>query len=171
MRTNHPRVAVSVWPGEHHDIARWLESSLVDAAIVYDMQPRAGWSMDVLSEDKLVQVATQRRPVVRWDPEYVYVDHGAEFRRQHAAAYPVEETATVTFGQSDWALRHILLHGGSGYLPLRQIREHITEGDLYEVEGAAVFSRTIHMVCNDASRRIWPWFDASLSELRARLDR
>ena len=163
MRRDNPQVALSVWPGEHADINRWLDSGLVDAALMFEVQPRGAWSVRPLMEDQLVQVATRERDVMRWDPDYVYVDHGAEFRRQHAAAYPVEETAAVSFGHSVWALEHILRHGGSGYLPMRLIKEHLAAGALYRVKGAARFNRAAYLVSNDAVTRDWRWFEGSLS--------
>ena len=33
--------------------------------------------------DRLVQVATVKRKAQTWDPAYVYVDLGPDFRRQH----------------------------------------------------------------------------------------
>ncbi len=166
MRRQYQQVALSIWPGDHRDIGRWLETGLVDAALVYDVQPRSGWSSWPLFDDQLILVATQKRPLVRWDPAYVYVDHGPEFRRQHAAAYPVEETAAVTFGHSVWALRHILKHGGAGYLPSRLVQDQLTDGRLHEIEEAAVFLRKVSMVSNDASTEDWPWFEASLATLK-----
>lgn len=163
MRKHNPQVALSVWPGEHADINRWLDSGLVDAALVLDVHPRNAWSVRALMEDQLIQVATRQRDVMRWDPDYVYVDHGADFRRQHAAAYPVEETAAVSFGHSAWALKFILKHGGSGYLPARVVSEHLAAGRLYRVNGAVSFARTAYLVSNDAITRDWPWFEKSFA--------
>ncbi|MGI9465362.1 MAG: LysR family transcriptional regulator [Aestuariivirgaceae bacterium] len=165
MRMQHRQVALSIWPGDHKDISRWLDSGLADAAFIYDAQPRSGWSVRPLFDDRLIEVASERRPLVRWDPAYVYVDHGPEFRREHAAAYPVEETAAVSFGHSTWALDHVLRHGGSGYLPLRLVKDHIAAGRLHQIEQAAVFSRQVSMVSNDDSTGNWPWFEASLADV------
>lgn len=163
MREKNPQVALSIWPGEHADINRWLDSGLVDAAMVFDVQPRSAWSAQALMEDQLIQVATRKRDVMRWDPDYVYVDHGADFRRQHAAAYPVEETAAVSFGHSVWALQYILKHGGSGYLPVRIIEDHLAAGRLYRVNGAVSFVRAAYLVSNDSVTRDWPWFEDSFA--------
>lgn len=170
MRQHNSQVALSVWPGEHNDINRWLDSGLVDAALVTDVQPRSRWSVRTVLEDKLIQVATRKRTVMRWDPDYVYVDHGVDFRRQHAAAYQVEETAAVSFGHSAWALQHILTHGGSGYMPLRLVKGLIASENLYEVEGAATFNRTAYLISNDDITRDWPWFENSFQSGSFTLD-
>ena len=51
-----------------------------------------------------MQLATVKREAKAWDPAYIYVDLGPEFRRQHSLAWPGEETAHMTFGSSRWAL-------------------------------------------------------------------
>lgn len=166
MRRRNPAVALTIWPGAHDDIHRWIGSGLVDTAMVFEVQARSGWSLEPVFEDQLIQVATRRRSVVRWDPNYVFVDHGAEFRRQHAAAYPVDETAAVTFGHSTWALVQILKHGGSGYLPRRLISADIAAGRLFEVDGAARFTRAAYLHSNEAVTADWAWFTPSLAPLR-----
>jgi LysR family transcriptional regulator, flagellar master operon regulator len=165
VRRTQPDIALSVWPGEDADLVRWLASGLVDAVLGFEIAGREHWSVRPLFEDALVQVATVRRGLMRWDPGYVYVDMGPDFRRQHAAAYPVEETAAVTFGQSTWALQHILRWGGSGYLPLRLVHAHLEDGRLCRVEGAPVFRRACYAVFESGLRERREWLEPSLHEL------
>ena len=70
-----------------------------------------------VARDRLLQVSTPPRAVPAWDPAYLYVDLGAEFRRRHSLAWPVEETAHTTFGASRWVLDYFLEKGGSAFLP------------------------------------------------------
>lgn len=145
LREAHPDVALSAWPGEHGELARWGASGRVDVALSFEAPRRGNWSVVTLFEDRHVQASTVARKVQRWDPGYVYVDMGPELRRQHAAAYPIDETPDVTFGHSRWALEHILRWGGSAYLSLRLVRSQLHAGQPFRVEGAHEFRRTCYL--------------------------
>lgn len=168
MRRANPRVAVSVWAGDRGEIEQWLQSGMIDVAMLFDAQLKTDWTVEALFTDRLVQVATRKRSLMRWDPAYVYVDMGAEFRRRHAAAYPVDETPAVTFGNSAWALGHILESEGSGYLPLRLATPHVESGALHLVDGAPAFERTAYLAHDPRRTAAWPWFAGSVAFLRQR---
>ena len=78
-----------------------------------------------MGAEVLLLVATRPRSLVRWDPDYVYVDHGEAFRRHHAAAYPDGDTPMRTYGSSAWALDHLDAHGGSGYMPAHLVVDRL----------------------------------------------
>jgi DNA-binding transcriptional LysR family regulator len=159
LQAAEQRVAVAVWPGEQADMDRWLGSGLVDAAFCFSPTLQEGRTALSLPEDRLILVATRPRTLVRWDPDYIYVDSGEAFRRSHAAAYPDGGTASVTFGSSSWALGHLLRHGGSAYLPERLVACLIEEGKLFPVEGAPRFLRASYLVVNDPVAKTWPWLE------------
>ena len=168
LRGERSTIAISVQEGSG-DIARtWQSNAMVD--IVFSYTPPIGaFSVDVMGDDTFIEVATVQRGLMRWDPLYVYVDLGEDFRRQHAQAYPVEETAIVTFTSSTHALDHILSRGGSAYLPYRVARSHIEAGKLFEVEGAARFTRTIYLARNTARTDGWPWFEGFSQSFKQKL--
>ena len=156
-RRRQPELAVEVWPGEPGEIGRWLSSGLSDAALVLEPLAGPGLAARELTRERLVQVASRPRRVLRWDPDYIYVDLGPEFRRQHSRTWSGEETARVTFGLSRWALDHLLAQGGSAYLPWRLAEPRVKEGRLHPVEGAPEFSRPLHLVWREASLASFPW--------------
>ena len=165
LRRHHGEVALSVWTGDHDQINRWLGSGMIDVALLFEAQPREDLTVRELFQDRLLQVASRARKVMRWDPEYVYVDMGQEFRRRHAEAYPVDETAAVTFGTCRWALDHVLKWGGSGYLPYRLVAGHIEKGQLFPVEGAPEFTRHAYIAADSGRVHEWPWFESALQTL------
>lgn len=165
LRASEKRVAVAVWPGEQADMDRWLGSGLVDAAFCFSPTLQEGRTAYTLTEDRLVLVATRARPLMRWDPDYIYVDSGEAFRRAHAAAYPDGGTASVTFGSSSWALGHLLRQGGSAYLPLRLVAPLIEKGKLFTVEGAPHFGRASYLVVNDSLAKTWPWMERTVAAI------
>ena len=95
--------AFEAWPGEHSEIARWLNSGLVDVAITLLPVSGDGIASRELNRDRLVQVSSEPRSVMEWDENYIYVDLGADFRRQHSLAWPTDNTARTAFGSSSWA--------------------------------------------------------------------
>ncbi len=156
-RRGHPDLALEAWSGDLGDVRRWLSSGLVDAAIVPEPLIGPGLASREAARDRLVQVATVARRVQAWDPAYVYVDLGPEFRRQHSLAWPTDETAQMTFGTSRWALDYLLERGGSAYLPWRLAEPLVKAGRLHPVEGSPEFSRPLYLVWRDASLIAHPW--------------
>ena len=160
-------MAISAWPGDQPELDRWLGSGLVDTIFCYSPTMRDGHTAYQLRAERLLLVSTTRRKLMRWDPAYLYVDGGEEFRRSHAAAYPDGDTPTVTLGSSVWATEYVLRQGGSAYLPERLIQTHLSSGELYLVPGAPVFTRSTYLVMSDRTMAERPWMsdlvDAVLS--------
>ena len=163
VRLQQPDLALEAWPGDLGDIRRWLASGLVDAALVPEPLAAAGLAAAVAGEDRLVQVASVPRAVMDWDPAYIFVDLGSEFRRGHSRAWPTDETAQMTFGASRWALDHLLQKGGSAYLPWRMTEPLVRAGRLHPVAGAPAFTRTLHLCWRVASLAEHPWLEDAVA--------
>ncbi len=157
IKQEHPDLALEAWPGELADIQRWLASGLVDAALSPEVLGASGLASRTLMQERLVQVSSVRRFAQRWDPAYIFVDMGAAYRSQHAQAWPIEESAHMTFGSSNWALDYLLRHGGSAYLPWRLAEPQVAAGRLFEVSGSPEFQRPIHLIWREASLAAHPW--------------
>lgn len=167
LRSQIPTVAINVQCGNEAENRLWLSNSIVDVAIAYEPPITNGFAVDVLFEDIFVQASTVERDLMRWDPSYVYVDHGEGFMHWHASAFPVDETAIVTFSNSAHALKHILSWEGSAYLPLRIVRSYLDEGRLFEVRDAPRFSRTCYLARNTDRTSKWDWMDTVSSIIGA----
>jgi LysR family transcriptional regulator, flagellar master operon regulator len=157
-----PGVGIAAWPGEQLQLDRWLGNGLVDVALCYAPQAREPLTARLLFDDDLVLVAAGRACA---GSAYIYVDHGDEFRRQHAIAFPTESTPAVVLASSRWGIDYLLRWGGSGYLPLRHARAHIASGGLALVPGARRFKRSIYAVWNPQSTASWDWFQAALARV------
>lgn len=163
VRQESPGVALAFWPGEQRMLDRWLSIGLVDIAFCYAPQAGERFVSRVLFDDELVLVARQALAEPRLDSAYVYVDHGDEFRRQHAAAFPGDVTSALVIASADWALDHLLRNGGSGYLPRRHAAAALAEGVLHQVPGAPVFTRRVYVVENAQTVRPWRWYAGALA--------
>jgi LysR family transcriptional regulator, flagellar master operon regulator len=86
-----------------------------------------------------VMVSTRPKPPSEPKSDYVYVDWGPEFFAQHSLAFPNFTGAALTVNMGWLGLQRILASGGSGYFPLRLVREHEIEGRLHLVAGAPEF--------------------------------
>ena len=162
VRRSQPELALEAWEAGPNDIRRWLASGLVDAALISEPLNGPGYASKSAGEDRLVQVATVERKAQAWDPAYVYVDHGPEFRRQHALAWPGEETARMTFSSSRWALDYLLREGGSAYLPWRMVRQQIDAGVLFPVEGSPEIARNLCFAWRESSLSAYTWLESAL---------
>lgn len=168
VRTNSPGVALALWPGEQRMLDRWLSIGLVDIAFCYAPQAGERFVSRVLFDDELILVSDTRLQTPGFDASYVYVDHGDAFRRWHATAFPWDLTSALVVASSDWALDHLLRHGGSGYLPRRHVAAVFAEGRLHEVADAPSFIRQVYVIENAQTVRPWTWYDAALAAAASR---
>ena len=167
LHDSHPEVAISAWSGDQAELERWLGSGLLDAVLSYSPSLSENRTQHRFSSDRLMLVSTRPRELMRWDPDYIYIDGGEEFRKSHAASYPDGDTPTVTLASATWAREYLLKKGGSGYLPLRLIEADISIGRFHPVAGAPEFNRSIYFVVNDDATRRWHWLDEMLGSYKA----
>jgi DNA-binding transcriptional LysR family regulator len=162
LRRHRPKIALALWPGEHRQVDRWLKTGLIDLAFCYLPPSAEGFASRVLFDDELILVSSARRSPAALGTGYVYVDHGDEFRRQHAAAFPGENTSALTIASSDWAVDHLLSNGGSGYLPRRHVGELIRQGRLHAVKGVPSFKRRVYLVEATQTVARWAWYEPAI---------
>lgn len=163
VRAEAPGVALAFWPGEQRMLDRWLSIGLVDIAFCHAPQGGERFQSRVLFDEELILVSPQWMEGPRLDSSYVYVDHGDEFRRQHAAAFPGDVTSALVIASSGWALDHLMRNGGSGYLPRGHAEEGLARGSLFPVPHAPRFRRRVYVVENAQTVRAWPWYAAALA--------
>ncbi|MFT5608792.1 MAG: DNA-binding transcriptional LysR family regulator, partial [Parvicella sp.] len=159
-------VAASAWSADQVELERWLSSGLIDAALCYSPTLSDTRQEILMFTERRVLVSQTKRPLMRWDPNYIYVDAGEAFRKNHAAAYPDGDTPLKTISSSVWAKGIMLKQGGSGYLPHHLIVDELRSGALHLVEGAPEFSRNAYLVTNKLAMEGWPWIDQLLESVR-----
>ena len=171
VREHAPGVALAVWPAEQRQLDRWLSIGLIDIAFCYSPQSGGNFATRTLFDDELILVSDRPRAAPDLGSSYVYVDHGDEFRRLHAAAFPGDTTSALTIASSQWAIDHLLRMGGSGYIPMRHARGLIASGRLHRVGDAPQFSRRAYIVETAQTTAAWPWFEAAVAAVSASNDR
>jgi DNA-binding transcriptional LysR family regulator len=169
LRNEQPHIALSVWQGEHADMAGWLQSGRSDFALTYSTPTNAEQRAFELMTDRLVLVSTIADSPIRFDPNYVFVEGGPVFGREHAAFYADANAARLSFGSAVLGCEFILQNGGTAYLPERIALPHLETEQLHILKSAPVFTRHAFVVVNEAAWRSWPWFDQALDAARAGL--
>ena len=156
IRNRHDNAALTVLPGDQAEMERLLRGGLIDIALTYEVAVQHNQTVRSLTPERLVLVSDRPESPMRFDPQYIYVESGEDFRRRHAAAYSDAGTARLSFGSASWALGEILAHGGSAYLPQKMTADLIERGDLYRVANAPEFSRSVYLVMSERALQ-WDW--------------
>jgi DNA-binding transcriptional LysR family regulator len=157
LRINHAETAFEIWTARERDALDWLSSGMSDAALLSGPLHGAEFETRVFSTDVLTHVSTEPRAAVAWDSKYVLVDYGPGFRAQHAQAWKGDETATISFSNPEWALAHILTHGGSAYLPDRMVAAAIRAEALFSVQGSPSFISKTYLSWRKARAENFAW--------------
>ncbi|WP_108880889.1 LysR family transcriptional regulator [Anderseniella sp. Alg231-50] len=165
IRANHSQVALAVWHGSQADMHDWLGNGLTDISLTYWPNSNQKQVVYPIATDQLVLVSTRKDSPIKFDPGYIFVEAGEEFGQQHAEAYADADIARISFGSAQLGLEHLLINGGSAYLPLRMVKPHIADGRLFRLAEGPVFERNAFMVVNKSALETWPWFDDCLNDL------
>ncbi|BES72100.1 LysR family transcriptional regulator [Marinobacter nanhaiticus D15-8W] len=134
-------IAVRVDVSEPRTLHEALEQGVMDLALVHQPNYWPGMQVEQLMDEKLILVRTPGE-----QGEYVYVDWGAHFRRQHDAAYPERAGRRLSFNLGPLAIQYLLRNGGSGYFRTRVARRYLQQGLLERVEDSPEFSYPAYLV-------------------------
>lgn len=153
LRQALPQHAVHSHIAEGASLLDRLEQGALDAALVYQPLYWQGVQVELLMEEKLIQVRHPQRP----EP-YVFVDWGDDFRQRHNAALPHNSRAEVSFNLGPLALQYILASGGSGYFRTRVVQSYLDCGMLERVEQVPEFIYPVYLLysrerCTSALRQ------------------
>lgn len=157
LRETQQGTAFDIWSGGAADARRWLQSGMSDAALLSEPLTGTDFAHRPFARETLIQVATEARGTVDWDPGYIFVDYGPVFRNLHARTWPGDHTAQVSFSNPEWALSHLLRQGGSAYLPQPMVADHLRRKRLFAVEGSPEFERHCHLSWRKAVEPDFPW--------------
>lgn len=147
---------------------RLLDGTL-DVAVVYQPLQSPGLLIEHLFEEELVLVTAARRNARRRTDDYILVDWGPDFREDHAIAFPKRAGARLTLDIGPMAVDYIMANEGSGYLPHRLVRNHISRDRLKLVARARRFNIPVGVLYPEA--RDEAEFGPILDSLRARVAR
>jgi DNA-binding transcriptional LysR family regulator len=151
MRAEAPHLALRTEVGFPADLMDGVAAGMIDIAVVYAPRQRPGLRIELLIEEKLVLVTTNKRAKALNPADYVYVDWGPEFAAQHDLAFPELGNAGVIAGLGPLGREYVLAAGGSGYFRLAVVREHLESGRLRRIPGAPEFLYPAYAVFADGA--------------------
>jgi LysR family transcriptional regulator, flagellar master operon regulator len=140
-----PDVAVRASIGLEDELMQALIDGRADIGVMYTPQSRPGLVVEPLLEERLAMVSTHSQPPSEPGKDYVLVDWGPEFYAQHSLSFPNFAGPAITVNVGWLGLRHILAHGGTGYFPVRMLREHEAAGRLHRIVDAPEFRLTAYL--------------------------
>lgn len=164
--SGNPEMAVSVLQGSARDLEEWLATGMVDVILTFDSVTRGNQTVHPLPPEELVLYSDRPNTPIDADPLYIFVDHGEEYRRQHAETYYGAGIARVSFDSSWWALQTMLDRGGSAYLPRALAEPYVADGLLHQLD-APIYTRKKNLIVTDASAHTWTWFSPLVAALTA----
>lgn len=140
-----PEVALRATVDSPARLLDGVQDGALDLAVVYHPVQRPGLVCELLAEEKLVMVATERD--ARVDPQhYVHVDWGPAFAANHEAAFPALGNPGVAISLGPLALTYLLAVGGAGYFRAGTVRPLLEAGRLHRVADAPEFSHSAYAV-------------------------
>ncbi|WP_108814336.1 LysR family transcriptional regulator [Loktanella sp. Alg231-35] len=159
-----PEVHLSIWLGSQSEVMRWLDEGKSDVAFTYRPGQTPQHGKMALQPDQLMLVSTSPDSPIRFDPDYVFVEAGERFERDHTLAFADAGTARVSISNAAIGLDHLLRYGGSAYLPARVAGGALAAGDLFHLTDAPQFDRAIYVMFDKGKLEGWQWFDDALAQ-------
>lgn len=165
MRAAAPDVALRVEADYSPSLMRYIGDGILDMAVMYQPQRRAGLVVETLMVETLVMVSTRADAAEDWSRDYVFVHWGRDFQVAHAEAFPQLATPALSVGLGALGLRYILENGGTGYFPAWVVRPYLAAGRLYCVRDMPTMQRDAYVVY-DPARASRELLDKALTGLK-----
>jgi DNA-binding transcriptional LysR family regulator len=138
MRDTAPEVSLRLEIGFEADIMQGLIEGTVDLGVMYTPTSRSGLMVEPLFDETLVLVTSDRKR--GWpDPGYIHIDWGPEFHAQFSDHFPDVPSPTLIANIGWLGVQQLLTYGGSGYFPLRLVRQHLKSRRLWRVADSPAF--------------------------------
>jgi DNA-binding transcriptional LysR family regulator len=151
--------ALRIDVGESATLQAALRQGHIDAALVYQPDYSPGVQVEQLMEEKLIQVGLASNP----EP-YIFVDWGADYRRQHDLALPGLAHSPVAFNLGLVALQYIQECGGRAYFRSRAVKRYLDQGQLVRIPNTPEFTYPVYLV--SARGKDGPLQQAAMAMLR-----
>jgi DNA-binding transcriptional LysR family regulator len=139
MKRTTPDIALQTQVGLSDGLLRQVADGVLDLAVVYSPRQWPGLQVEMLMEETLVLVTTNPSTAGVSDPDYVYVDWGADFAAHHGLNFPQFSNPGLSIGLGPLGLDYIVQVGGTGYFRKRAAKPYLASGRLHLVPHAPEF--------------------------------
>ena len=146
MKCTAPDIALQTQVGLSDGLLRQVADGVLDLAVVYSPRQWPGLRVEMLTEETLVLVTTDPSTAGVSDPDYVYVDWGADFAAHHGLNFPQFSNPGLSIGLGPLGLDYIIQVGGTGYFRKRVAQPYLASGRLHLVPHAPEFPHPAYAV-------------------------
>ena len=146
MRVKVPDIAFRTQVGFSNVLMQRLVEGTLDMGVMYTPQSRPGFELEMLFEEELVLVSSERRPSGRPGKNYIYIDWGPEFQADHSLNFPNLSTPGLYMELGSLGLNYLLQNRASGYFPMRLVVPHLKTGRLKLISRAPAFHYPAYVV-------------------------
>lgn len=164
LRTETPDIAISATAGLQDVLTQRLIEGTLDLAIMYRPLQPPGHTVEHLFDEEFVLVTAARTPAKKGNSDYVFINWGSDFQRDHAAAYPELIKPGLSLDVGSNPLDYVLANDLSAYFPMRLVKPYLSRGRLKQPKRARRFVYPVYLVYPEA--RDEDAYDAILDTLR-----
>lgn len=170
MSTQSKPVAVRAQFGFSSALMQRLIEGVMDLGVMYTPEMRPGFKVEKLFEDEIVLVSSETDGAGELGRNYVYVDWGPEFQRDHSLSFAENIRPGIHMELGSLGLGYFLENEATGYFPRRIVAPLVEDGRLHIKQAAPVFTYPAYGVySDDADPEIMSPAVAMLKRLARRL--
>ena len=151
MRRATPQLALRTQVGLAEGLMNQVSEGILDIAVLYAPQHRAGLKVELLMKEKLILVTTAKGKKEARGGDYVFVDWGADFAAHHNLTFPERSNPGTYVGLGPLGLQYILRVGGSGYFRAHAVAPYLRSRRLRLVRGAPEFLYPAYAVYSEGA--------------------
>lgn len=146
IRDRAPDISIRAEIGFEEGLMEGLVEGRIDIGVMYTPQSRPGLEVEHLLDETLVLASTERDPLSELGANYIYVDWGPEFYAKHSVQFPDFAGPALSANIGWLGIEHILKSGGTGYFPIRLIRDFLDTGAMVLVPNVPSFTLPAYIV-------------------------
>ncbi len=146
MHAEAPAISIKCEVGYIDDLMRNLGEGSLDIAVMYRPQQRTGLQVRKLFDDDMILVSSPGANNPMMGDDYVFVNWGPEFRKDHALNFPDISRPHMSLDLGVLGIDYLVRAGAAGYFPRRVCAPYLQNRTLRAVPDAPVFSYPVYAV-------------------------
>jgi DNA-binding transcriptional LysR family regulator len=150
LRTETPDIAISAVAAVQDVLTQRLNEGTLDLAIMYRPIQPPGHTVEHLFYEEFVLVTGARTGQKKGNTDYVFINWGSDFQRDHAAAYPELIKPGLSLDLGNMPLDYVLANELSAYFPMRLVKPYLSRGRLKQPKRARRFVYPVYLVYPEA---------------------
>ena len=143
LRASKPEMGIIGEMQSPDVLTRSLIDGNLDVAIMLEPSQLEIMQIQEIATIEFVCVSTRKNQDIDQvlTADYIYVDWGLAHGLDHRRAFPDAPVSMTRLSEARMAVKYMLAHGGSAYLPNRMIKNYVENGQFHQVKHAPTFLR------------------------------